>query len=249
MAYKLTDFNIIFRQSLDSTNALAKEISITDKSNQAILIYTNFQTKGKGQKNNLWHSKKSKNVLMSLSFKPKNVLASEQFFISKALCVSIIKVLSDFVDRPELFMVKWPNDIYWKDKKLGGILVENTIMGNIIENSVCGLGLNINQQYFPENLPNPISLINICSNKSDIKSLVEKVAIEFMNNMTELDLENIDKSYYSKLYLKDIEREYFINGNRMLLRIIDVDKFGRLILLDKSNRRIICNHGEIDFNL
>jgi BirA family biotin operon repressor/biotin-[acetyl-CoA-carboxylase] ligase len=248
MTYKLTDFNIIYRQKLNSTNSFAKDLINENNFQLPMIIYADFQSSGKGQGIKIWESNPAENILMSLVFSDEKILASEQFFISKALCIAIIDEISRLIENSEFLSIKWPNDIYWKEKKLGGILVENSIIGNKLNHSICGLGLNINQTQFSSVIPNPISLANITNNNFEILPLVKNISVRFMNYINEFDQNKIDKEYLEKLFLKDVERNFKIKGENRSLKISNVDKYGRLILLDNKTK-IVCNHGEVDFNL
>ena len=140
---------------------------------EGYIVHTDFQTEGKGQRTNSWESAKDKNLLFSLLLKPLHTPISEQFRISQLCSNGIIYVLRNLIStETNLFTIKWPNDIYWKNKKLGGILIENNLQGNKIKNSTLGIGLNINQTEFPLDIPNPISLKQITGKDYNITELL-----------------------------------------------------------------------------
>ena len=117
-----------------------------------------IQTAGRGQAGNSWESEAGKNLLFGLLFHPREVEANRQFILSQAVALSICETLSDYA---EDIRIKWPNDIYWKDRKICGMLIENTLVGRCIENCIIGAGININQQTFCSDAPNPVSLRQI----------------------------------------------------------------------------------------
>ena len=108
-----------------------------------ILVTADFQTAGRGQAGNSWESEAGKNLLFGLLFHPREVEANRQFILSQAVALSICETLSDYA---EDIRIKWPNDIYWKDRKICGMLIENTLVGRCIENCIIGAGININQR-------------------------------------------------------------------------------------------------------
>ena len=117
-----------------------------------------FQTGGRGQLGNSWFSSKGDNLLFSLVLYPQQIPAGRSFIISRITSLAIKNMLDAFT---EDIRIKWPNDIYYKEEKIAGILIENDIQGKEIDNMVIGVGLNVNQQMFPFDLPNPVSLRQI----------------------------------------------------------------------------------------
>src|SRR4030043_1139663 len=147
--------NIIPYENLTSTNTEAALLLKKNNIPEGTVIHTEYQTAGRGQHGNRGESEKGKNLLISIILYPGSVKSEEQFLISMTISLGIC----DFVDRYlEGSKVKWPNDIYFKDDKIAGILIENSLMGDTIESSVAGIGLNINQENFPGEIRNPVSL-------------------------------------------------------------------------------------------
>lgn len=159
----------IYLSNVASTNswvleALAKGEDLADET----LVYTYRQTSGRGQIGNVWESEPDKNVAFSLLLKPAFLPVSRQFCISELCCLGVLDGLSRFVDEhpigaslKEQIAVKWPNDIYVGDEKLGGILIENRLMGSRFSDCVLGVGLNVNQTVWVGGAPNPTSLRRI----------------------------------------------------------------------------------------
>jgi len=110
---------------------------------EGTVVSTFNQTKGRGNANNNWLSEADKNLSISIIYKPKFLLAKQQFYLNMAICLGIIDALKPTAQ----FTIKWPNDIYYKNYKVAGLLIENTLIGENLKHSVIGIGLNVNQVY------------------------------------------------------------------------------------------------------
>ena len=161
---------IIHLEEVDSTNNYLKKIMYEQHPEEGSMVIIDFQTSGRGQMGNGWSSEKGMNLLLSLLIYPDNLLANEQFIISCIASLAVKNCLDQFVDD---IRIKWPNDIYWKDKKIAGMLIENDVQGKLIQNSIIGIGININQQNFSDELPNAISLRQITGTDSDINHIAD----------------------------------------------------------------------------
>ncbi len=145
MSYHFITDQIVFLEQIDSTNDFLKKL-VKDKQVKApFCLYTNYQTLGKGQRENTWQSEAGKNLLVSFlvdSIKEIQLLP----YLNKCMALSLVEVLKSF--EVKNISIKWPNDIYIEDKKIAGILIENVIEGKSIKYCVLGVGLNINQTEF-----------------------------------------------------------------------------------------------------
>jgi len=179
---------------IDSTNAYLKElISMSDREIEGLVVVTKNQLKGRGQQGNNWESENGKNLTFSVYLKP-NLLAQNQFVISKVISLGIIDFLMDLGLKK--LSIKWPNDIYCGSNKISGILIENALKGNKIYNTLAGIGLNVNQiNFYSEN--NPTSIIKELGKEQDLDELLNQL------------LFFIEKRYVS---LKS-GKEKFINNN------------------------------------
>ena len=185
--------DIIWLERVDSTNDEARR-HISEIDNLSVLSALE-QTKGRGQRGNRWSSQPGENLTFSLVVKDFRIKANEQSAISQATALSLVDLLS----RHEIkARIKWPNDIYAGDEKICGILIENSLKGSEIDWSIIGIGLNVNQTAFPEDLPNPTSM-KLCTGNSNPYNTRE-ILEEFMGIFT---------GYY---------REY-LNGNGALDRL------------------------------
>ena len=130
------------------------------------VIYTPSQTAGRGQKGNSWESEDGKNLTFSHLLKRPPVKARDQFYLSEAAALAVVEALA--AEAGDGFSVKWPNDVYWRDKKVCGMLLENSLDGSDIAHCIVGIGINVNQERFLSDAPNPVSLINITGHEHDL---------------------------------------------------------------------------------
>ena len=152
------DWKIIHIDETDSTNHWLKSHQLIANSPEPTAIWADYQTAGRGCGTNTWESERGKNLLFSMLIHPENLPANKQFQISMAISLAIVDALGQLVGD---LSIKWPNDIYWRNGKIGGILIENTLKGNLIKESIIGVGLNVNQREFHSDAPNPVSLWQI----------------------------------------------------------------------------------------
>ena len=140
-------YPLIVLDETDSTNRYISQLCNNPQKAVAELttVSAEFQTAGKGQRGNSWEAEKEKNLLFSFVLYPTFLEARCQFILSQIISLSIKEELDRWSDE---ITIKWPNDIYWNDRKLGGILIENVVQGAVIKASILGVGLNINQKIF-----------------------------------------------------------------------------------------------------
>lgn len=221
---------IIKLKEVDSTNSYLKNLVHDQNPEEGSMVIAEFQSDGRGQMGNGWDSEAGKNLLLSLLIYPANLLANEQFIISRIASLAVKNCLDQFVDD---IRIKWPNDIYWKDKKIAGMLIENDVQGKYIQNSVIGIGININQQSFPAELPNPISLWQITGIDNDIDNISDifvreffLLYREFQNGMTT----QIEDEYMLDLYRINDYYWFKDEGGSFRARIKEVMPSGHLVL-------------------
>ena len=141
---------------LSSTNVLALEEVAKTKPSEATVISADYQLAGKGQIGRSWYSSPAKNLLQSLILYPHWLLVRQQFALSQAMALGVADAVSHFTEQGA--QVKWPNDVYLAERKIAGILIQNSIMGVYLQASVVGIGLNVNEVDFPQELPLATSL-------------------------------------------------------------------------------------------
>lgn len=183
-----------------STNSFLRNYLKDTKLEEGSVVITDKQTVGRGQAGNQWESEASKNLTFSLIIYPEVIPANMQFLISQITALSIKELLDNYISD---VTVKWPNDIYWQQKKICGILIENDLMGREIYTSIIGIGLNVNQQIFMSDAPNPISLLNITGKTYDLDLLLNQFLSIFYAHYIELlkgEFHSIRTSYFDVLY-------------------------------------------------
>ena len=235
---------------LNSTNVyLYDKISENHDISDTVVV-AGHQTEGRGMDKNRWESEAGKNLLFSIALNVNFLEAENQFKISQAVSVAIVETLSQFIDNQKLF-IKWPNDIYFGDKKLAGMLIQNTIEGRMMGTSIIGIGLNVNQIEFSKDIPNPISLKMISGLEFDLENLLNLLISGIKNSVESLRFEEnqkeINKKYISKSYRFGIWADYYYQNQVKSLIINGFDKYGRLLLRDKEGADIVCDVKELQF--
>lgn len=169
---KKTEIRIERLQETASTNEYLAEQCEQGSIEEFYTVTTEYQTAGKGQRGNSWESETGKNLLFSFVIYPTALEAKHQFYLSMLVATGIVDALSNYT---EGFSIKWPNDIYWKDKKIAGILIENILEGKYISQCIVGIGLNVNQTEFHSSAPNPVSLAQIIGKDIDREELFLRI--------------------------------------------------------------------------
>jgi BirA family transcriptional regulator, biotin operon repressor / biotin---[acetyl-CoA-carboxylase] ligase len=230
--------DIIKLESVSSTNDFAKDILLKSIPKADItIIDTKEQTKGRGQRGNYWESEKNKNISLSIIIKPTFLKPNLQFYLSMSVSLAIVNCLSEFVEN---ITIKWPNDIYINNKKICGILIENRLLGDSIQYSIIGIGLNINQRNFSDWIPNPTSLILENGIEINIESIKTKLIECFEGQYSKLiahDFETISREYLKNLYLRNILSLFKDSTGHFEGKIKSVDSSG-YIEIEKSNNEI-----------
>ncbi|MGQ9847881.1 MAG: biotin--[acetyl-CoA-carboxylase] ligase [Bacteroidales bacterium] len=234
---------------IEKTNSSNDEAVRLTKHNDIVegtIVWVLNQTKGKGQGNKKWHSKANQNLTFSIIFKPTFLPIEKQFLISKMTAVAVCNVISCFCTNT---FIKWPNDIYINNKKIGGILIENSIQGQKIHISVIGIGINVNQKTFPANIPNPTSLIIENNRKYDLENLLQLLQQSLIKEYEKLKLgqyESIENDYDRLLYKKNQTIRIIHNNKKIIATVLYVDSQGFLHLLIE-NKEVLFSVGEIEY--
>lgn len=241
--------NIIYREKVSSTNVLAAEMLNTTSLPEGSVIYAGEQSNGKGQRGRTWHGEAGKNLTMSTIIYPHFLQADRQFMLSKVLSLAIAELLDPYSGA---ISIKWPNDIYHKDDKIAGILIENAIEGNRIKHCIAGSGININQLHFPREIPNPVSLQIINSREYDIAALLAdfcRICDTWYKRLKDAHEDEINEQYRKRLYRLNKLSGYIINGRMTRAIIRGVDRYGRLELKMEDGSKGVFGFDEIRFSL
>jgi BirA family biotin operon repressor/biotin-[acetyl-CoA-carboxylase] ligase len=240
---------LIFFESLPSTNThaslLLKNSSIPD----GTIVYTDFQSAGRGQLGNSWESEGGRNLLISIVLFPSMINPADQFLISMTISLGICDFIKRYIP---VSAIKWPNDIYVNNDKIAGILIESSIMSNKIENTIAGIGLNINQQKFFSDAPNPVSLSMITGENYDLTVCIRQLASDLDRRYKQLLSEQfaqIKHDYVLQLYRLNTWGNFKDQNGIFKGRILSVTDSGRLQVEHRNGRIIEYSFKEITFIL
>lgn len=229
---------VLFLPSCHSTNTIASELVMKGEAVNGQLVITEHQSQGRGQRGNTWEAETGKNLLFSVIVKADFLDPSEGFYLNIVTSLALTDVLNEYTYGN--MAIKWPNDIYYDNKKLVGMLIENIIKSKGISYSILGIGINVNQEQF--SYPNALSLKNICNQDIDredlLSHILSRIETRFLQlkkgNLLDLKIEYLDKMYWKDeihVFRKD---DKLFNG-----RILGIDKVGKL--------RVELEEGEATF--
>ena len=218
------EWKIIHIDETDSTNRWLKDHG--DGSPDPV-VWADYQTAGRGCGTNTWESERGKNLTFSILIHPTQIAASQQFHISMAVSLAICEALGQYIGD---LSIKWPNDIYWRNGKICGMLIENTLKGNTIKDSIIGVGLNVNQRTFHSNAPNPVSLWQIAGQETDREQLLKDI----LRCLEHYLYQDIKAQYCSMLYRRKGFHPYVDKDGAFMAEMVDVEDDGHLLLRDDS---------------
>ena len=210
-----------------STNDIAADLIKQSAQLEGTTIITENQTQGRGQRGNQWEAEAGKNATFSIILRPTIVPIQNQFQLHLITTLAIYNSLFPILGKE--LKIKWPNDIYYKDRKLGGILIENSIKGHQIEHSIIGIGLNLNQSRF--HYPRAISILDITNKEIEVNEMIEKIIIELEKKYLMLkqgQLSLLKSQYLRRLYQFNEENYYESMGHHFKGKIVMVDDHGLL---------------------
>lgn len=233
----------------DSTNRFLHQLSAEEPSAENVLVTADFQTAGRGQGTNSWESERGRNLLFSLLVHPRHIPARRQFLLSEVEAVAIKEVLDDYVDGISL---KWPNDIYWHDRKLGGTLIETNLSRAGVTRCIFGTGLNVNQTTFVSDAPNPVSLCQILGHELDRDRLLSEIIARIFHYLDLLEgnqFAEISTRYHNALYRRSGYHPYQDSAGEFEALIVEVEDDGHLILVDRQGQFRSYAFKEVSFCL
>ena len=241
-------------EETDSTNSMMQRLLRGEQQEYAAclqadvpLLYTTYQTAGRGQTGNTWESERGKNLLLSYLLREPDVNLSEQFMLNMIAAIAAHRTIAEWLslEQRPMLTIKWPNDIYIGNRKIAGILVENSLCGAKIQHSIAGIGINVNQDKWVSGAPNPVSIKQLTGVKSDIDAIVQRFERKLE---TTLSWESVQRRNYYRVhqYRRDgywpfVEREVStqptmnapvgING-QFMARIKEILPTGEIVLID-----------------
>ncbi len=191
------------------------------------LLWADYQQAGRGRQQNHWHSENSKNLLMSILLYP-NLTYTEQFRITEWISLAVSDFLRQNVGLTDCH-IKWPNDIYLHDKKAAGILIEHHISHEKVHRSIIGIGLNVNQTAFPEELPNPTSIRLESGREWPVEECAEQIRNRLMERRNQ-SAEQTHEAYLQRMYLRHVPARFLLVDSGKVLEgcIAGADSKGML---------------------
>lgn len=236
-------------EKVSSTNTVASALLREATPPEGTVITASFQESGRGQGGNRWESEPGSNLLMSVILYPVMVKPAEQFVLSRMISLAVHDLVSLFTPDAS---IKWPNDIYVRDDKIAGILIENSIMGETLGSTVAGIGLNVNQTVFKSDAPNPVSLATVTGtghDLSDISGKLMKMIDRWYGMVIRGETATLENGYQRVLYRSGEWHLYRDKGGRFEGMIERVMPDGMLVVRKKTGKTAEYAFKEIDYIL
>lgn len=230
------EWEIIHIDETDSTNRWLRE----RRTARPTVVWADYQTAGRGQGTNTWESERGKNLLFSMLIQPQGVTANRQFSISMQVSLAMCEALGEYIGDVS---IKWPNDIYWRNAKIAGILIENRLHGSLLCDSIIGIGLNVNQRQFHSDAPNPVSLWQIGGCETDREQLLHGILAAFDRYVGR----DVKDMYLSRLYRRRGFHPYADRDGAFMAELADVEEDGHLVLCDEDGRMRRYAFKEVSF--
>lgn len=246
----------LYLDQVDSTNAYL--LRFPEQERIGTVVWAREQTAGKGMASNTWESTPGMNLTFSMGVDMSFLKASSQFLLSQAMALAVYDVISSVLLRSGLseeqrstLSVKWPNDLFFGNRKLCGILINSTIHGEDMGASVVGIGLNVNQTQFCDWPTSPVSLKMILGHDLDLQPLMERIATRVNRRVAMMRMEErksgIPYEYLNRLYRYRQWGDYEVNGETVQRLIIGIDPFGRLVTMGGMGKEYVYDIKEIRF--
>lgn len=225
----MEDIKQISLDETDSTNRFLREYQ-GDEGRRMTVAVAKYQTSGRGQGANSWESERGKNLTFSVKTHPKGVPANRQFVMLEAMALAIRDVLSTYADG---ITIKWPNDIYWRDRKISGTLSECSLNKGTVKDCIIGTGININQTVFTSDAPNPVSLLQITGMETNVGDVLDKLTRRFSRLLELINAggyDGIHEAYLAALYRRNGSFRYRDKEGEFTGVIETVEPNGHLLL-------------------
>ena len=246
---KIIGSQIIRLTSVDSTNNFVLGSMAGESYPEGTIVMAIEQFAGQGLEHNKWESEKGKNLTFSVILYPVFLQPAEQFMLNKAVSLAIADVVREYLPTGPV-RVKWPNDVYIRDNKVAGILINNTIRGNHFDHSIVGIGMNVNQRKFLSDAPNPVSLNNYLNETTDLEECLHKLSssLNFRYNQLRMGKKDqLDDEYLENLYRLGKSTEFRVGKELFHARIQGVSEYGQLILQKESGETAKYEFKEVEF--
>jgi len=238
---------IIKLDAIDSTNSYLKKLLTKESLDDLTVVISKHQTKGKGRNGNIWANDASLNLAFSIYKRFNRLSINNKFILNLISSIAVFHLLNE--NKLNKLTIKWPNDIMSENKKISGILIENSVKGNFINHSVIGIGINVNQRKF-KNLPNATSMFIETGREFSLDSLASRLGEIFSKNFLQYEKNEgaLLKYYNNQLFLKNTDSNFIKkDGKRFSGKITRVNKNGELIIMKADKREVNYTENEIRF--
>lgn len=234
-----TGQQLLWLPACPSTNTEALQLLRENRASEGCTVITDDQTAGRGQRGNTWLAAPAENLTVSVVWKPTFLAATQQFLLSQTVALAAHDWASLFLRASEQLRLKWPNDLYFGAQKLGGILIENILSGPMIQASVAGLGLNVNQRHFPIATATSLGLLTgRYFDRAELAArLLECLEARYLQ-LRAGRVGELRRDYLARLYRYQEWHPYEVAGQRVQGRIVGVEADGQLaVQVDEEVRR------------
>lgn len=236
--YKAIGVPLVELTVTDSTNIHAMNLIQHNLAAHGSVFFAHQQLAGKGQHGKQWLTEAGQNIIMSLILKPYPLGIHQQFHLSVAVALSVFDLFSRYAG--DETCIKWPNDLYWRDRKAGGILIENQLKGHTWNWSVIGIGININQVHFAEGIKNPVSLKQITGKDHVPINLAHELCSCLSKRLLQLHEQGLTS------LLDEYNQHLFKRGEQVQLKK-DNARFTCTIQLINTHGQLITDRGAFEF--
>jgi BirA family biotin operon repressor/biotin-[acetyl-CoA-carboxylase] ligase len=249
MSRQIIGSQILRLTETSSTNEYAVQLIRNKRPAEGIVIRSENQTHGRGMDTNTWESEEGKNLTFSFIIYPRFLAVEKQFILNQAIALALIKFVSQKVPSHRV-TVKWPNDIYINEKKVCGILIQNSILGHSIDSVIAGIGLNVNQNLFKSAAPNPISLSMISGINYSLDELLEELCQLLDQRYHQLmsgETDKLNEEYLQNLFRINEWHKFAIRGIECDAKITGISSYGQLMLVDNKSNEFVCDVKEVKY--
>lgn len=243
---KKMNVHTIRLDEVDSTNTYLRRMENLPDAD-IVVVTAGHQTAGRGMGSNRWESEDGRNLLFSMLVRPEGVPAARQFALSMAEALAVKDALDPIAGEVTL---KWPNDVYWHDRKISGTLIETAISGRLVKDCIFGTGINVNQRVFRSDAPNPVSLRQITGCDTDMNVVLDSVLEAFEGYyamVLDAEYDRVGRLYHDALYRRTGMHAYSDSDGRFMASVVRVGHDGRLVLRDDAGRERIYAFKEVSY--
>ena len=243
---------IIRLRQVDSTNRYYMDWLTRERPSEGTIIVADSQTEGRGLDGANWESEPGQNLTFSVVLYPEFLAPDGQFYLNKAISLGLVSAVKQLLPGRDDIRIKWPNDIYVGNRKLAGTLIQNGVKGSKLYFAVIGIGLNVNQENFPGEAANPVSLKMLTGNDYRLDQVLSVISdcIEIRYEQLKTVARNeLDEEYLKSLFRFGEMAGYIFKGAQIMAKITGVNRYGQLVLQIPGEKILECDLKEIRFEI